>query len=916
MTNILQSYCTTEYWPGLLDIPGFLQQFITPIVKVTKGKKSQAFFTIPQFENWKESTGNDAKGWTIKYYKGLGTSTSAEAKEYFSNLDLHEVHFDRISTDKTAIVPREQESDDEMDFNDDEKPTVIEITGDDLIDMVFSKKRVSDRKLWLDSLEKDTYLDYAAARENGVAYSDFINREFILFSQSDNIRSIPHVLDGFKPSQRKVLFACFKRKLKGEIKVAQLCGYIGEHSAYHHGEASLNETIVNMAQNYVGSNNVNLLTPSGQFGTRRLGGKDHASVRYIFTKLEKVTRTIYHPDDDALLNYLNDDGLSIEPEYYVPVIPMVLVNGAVGIGTGWSSSVPNYDPRDIIANIRNLIAGEELVKMVPSYYGFTGDIIPATGQKAGSFTVRGKIERTSDTTLLITELPLKKWTQDYKVFLESMMVEDKSKQADIKDFQENHTDTTVSFTVNATKEKIDEFEKDKNGLHGKFKLTGSISTSNMTLFDRAGRIVQYETPEHILSTFYAIRLEFYERRKQLLLKKLIREQNMLSNKARFVEEVCSGVLVVSNRKRADILADLKERGYDVLEKEDEEQSADDEESDVEDDTLSDAELARGYEYLLGMKIWSLTYEKAEKLREELAEKTQAVANLEKTAPSQLWIDDLDAIEEALDERDAAMEAAEQNEQKAQKKNKKHQAKKAAAKKSKKKKKGEWDSDLESDDSEEDVIMFESDDEFAPEPKTTTVPAKKAQKKSIAAPKPSPKPKAAALKKAPVAAAAKPKLMDVESSDDEGVSLMDRLQKKRNKKSTSPKKPLAFDSSSDEEDFAKFQPASLTPAVKKAPAKKAPAKKEPATRTKAPTAAKKAPTAAKKPAKAAKKKAVVDELEFKSDSEDSEVQVIDVSPRAPRARSGRERKKIQYDSYSFSDSEMDSEPEDSGDDSDF
>ena len=547
-------------------------------------------------------------------------------------------------------------------------------------------------------------------------------------------------------------------------------------------------------RDYVGSNNVNLLTPSGQFGTRRLGGKDHASVRYIFTKLEKVTRTIYHPDDDALLNYLNDDGLSIEPEYYVPVIPMVLVNGAVGIGTGWSSSVPNYDPRDIIANIRNLIAGEEQVKMVPSYYGFTGDIIPGTGQKAGSFSIRGKIERTSDTTLLITELPLKKWTQDYKVFLESMMVEGKTKEADIKDFQENHTDTTVSFTINATKEKIDEFEKEKNGLYGKFKLTGSISTSNMTLFDQEGRIVQYKSPEAILSTFYEIRLEYYERRKELLLKKLRREQKMLSNKARFVEEVCSGDLVVSNRKRADILADLKERGYDVLEKEDEEQSAEDEESDVEADTPTDAELARGYEYLLGMKIWSLTYEKAEKLREEVAEKTQAVANLEETAPSQLWVDDLDAIEEALDERDTAMEAAGLQDEKAQKKNKKHQAKKAAAKKSKKKAKGEWDSDLESDDSDEDVVMSDSDDEFAPKPKARKVPAaKKTVKKSVAPkPKPAPKPKAV-VKKAPVVAAKpKPEPMDIESSDDEGVPLMDRLKKKSNNKSSSPKKPSAFD----------------------------------------------------------------------------------------------------------------------------
>lgn len=356
------------FWPSLLDVPGFLQQFITPIVKVTKGKSSKTFFTLPQYEQWRETTGNNAKGWKIKYYKGLGTSTSAEAKEYFSNLDLHEISFTRLSTD----ISQAREN---MDCDDVFPDQNISSSGADLIDMVFRKTRVEDRKTWLNSVDKDTFLDYAAAKAaDGVRYSDFINKELILFSKSDNARSIPHVLDGFKPSQRKVLFACFKRKLKEEIKVAQLAGYVSEHSAYHHGEASLHGTIIGMAQSFCGSNNINLLTPSGQFGTRRLGGKDAASPRYVFTKLEKITRTIFHPDDDELLNYLSDDGVSIEPDFYMPVIPMVLVNGSDGIGTGYSSTINNHDPRAIIANLRRMIRGEPLEPMKPHYYGFTGEV--------------------------------------------------------------------------------------------------------------------------------------------------------------------------------------------------------------------------------------------------------------------------------------------------------------------------------------------------------------------------------------------------------------------------------------------------------------------------------------------------------------------------------------------------------------
>ncbi len=183
---------------------------------------------------------------------------------------------------------------------------------------------------------------------------EFINKELILFSYADNVRSIPSVADGLKPGQRKVIWGCFKRKLKSEIKVspvlivnvgiyvykltrlqvAQLVGYISEKAAYHHGEQSLMMTIVNLAQDYIGSNNINLLMPNGQFGTRDQGGKDHASARYIFTEPSLMARTLFHPGDDPLLNYLKDDTLDIEPEWYMPVIPMILVNGAEGIGTG------------------------------------------------------------------------------------------------------------------------------------------------------------------------------------------------------------------------------------------------------------------------------------------------------------------------------------------------------------------------------------------------------------------------------------------------------------------------------------------------------------------------------------------------------------------------------------------------------
>ena len=221
--------------------------------------------------------------------------------------------------------------------------------------MVFSKKRADDRKAWLLKYEADLYVDHTAAN---VTYSDFVNKELIHFSMMDNQRSIPSLVDGLKPGQRKILFACFKRKLRAEVKVAQLAGYVAEHSAYHHGEQSLAMAIVNMAQTFVGSNNLNLLVPSGQFGTRLQGGADAASPRYIFTLLNTLTRQLFNEFDDPLLKYLDDDGQSIEPEWYMPILPMVLINGGHGIGTGWSTDVPSYNPRDIIDNIKRMMDHE------------------------------------------------------------------------------------------------------------------------------------------------------------------------------------------------------------------------------------------------------------------------------------------------------------------------------------------------------------------------------------------------------------------------------------------------------------------------------------------------------------------------------------------------------------------------------
>ena len=174
------------------------------------------------------------------------------------------------------------------------------------MNLAFNKKQSDLRKDWLYQYNEKQILN---SKEVNIPVEKFIHKELIHFSNSDTKRSIGSLFDGLKPSQRKILYSCFKRKLYSEIRVAQLAGYVSENAAYHHGETSLQGAIIGMAQNYVGSNNINLLEPNGQFGTRIMGGGDAASSRYIHTELNKLTQTIYPKEDMPLLDYVEDDGL-------------------------------------------------------------------------------------------------------------------------------------------------------------------------------------------------------------------------------------------------------------------------------------------------------------------------------------------------------------------------------------------------------------------------------------------------------------------------------------------------------------------------------------------------------------------------------------------------------------------------------
>ncbi|KAH8333743.1 hypothetical protein KR059_002916 [Drosophila kikkawai] len=641
-------------WPELLRLP-FLEEFITPIVKATKKNEELSFYSLPEFEEWKNDTANHHT-YNIKYYKGLGTSTSKEAKEYFQDMERHRILFKYDGS-----------------------------VDDESIMMAFSRKHIESRKVWLtnhmDEVKRrkelglpERYL-YTKGTKH-ISYADFINLELVLFSNADNERSIPSLVDGLKPGQRKVMFTCFKRNDKREVKVAQLSGSVAEMSAYHHGEVSLQMTIVNLAQNFVGSNNLNLLEPRGQFGTRLTGGKDSASARYIFTLMSPLTRLIFHPLDDPLLAYQTDDGQRIEPLWYLPIIPMVLVNGAEGIGTGWSTKIANHNPREIMRNLKRMINGEEPQAMHPWYKNFKGCTEYISD---GRYVVSGNIQILPGERIEITELPVGVWTQTYKEnVLEPLANGTEKVKAVISEYREYHTDTTVRFVISFSPGEFVRIRNEDGGFFRVFKLSTTISTNQMHAFDKNNCLRRFPNALDILNEFYKLRLEYYARRKDYLVGQLTAQADRLSDQARFILEKCEKKLVVENKQRKAMCDELVKRGYRAdpvkewqrrIKQEDAEA-----ENEEEDDDEADAEAApsasskvkkekevdpdkafkkltdvKKFDYLLGMSMWMLTEEKKNELLKQRDAKLAELDNLIKKTPELLWLDDLDALEQKLNE---------------------------------------------------------------------------------------------------------------------------------------------------------------------------------------------------------------------------------------------------------------------------
>lgn len=486
------------HWPALAK-SGFVKTLPTPLVKATRGPANAVFYSMPELNTWLAQH-DDGRGWKVKYYKGLGTWSSADAKALF----------------KTTKAVR----------------FLGDAGTDDALLLGFEAKKADDRKAWiLASTAVPPSLAYTA----DVTITDFIHKDLVNFSVYNVSRNIPSIMDGLKTSQRKVLFTVFDRNYTTparEVKVAQLGGAVAERTLYLHGEASLGDTVVGMAQSFAGSNNVPLLHGAGQFGTRLSNGADSASPRYIFTYAAATTRLLFCADDEPLLVHKREEGTPVEPVFYLPTLPVLLLNGAEGISTGYSSTVPCFNPADVLANVTRFLDRAPFEPMTPWYRGFKGAVELLPDNK---FTVRGCVAPVagSATEFVVTELPVGgKSFSDYADWLAE-------EDSPVKMLENRSTDVECHFKVQFKTAEAAAAAVAK-GLETVLKLTYKGSLCNMHLFDKDGHIRKYASVTAILEEWCGHRLEAYERRRTHRLAAMATRSAELRCKLAFLKAVLSG----------------------------------------------------------------------------------------------------------------------------------------------------------------------------------------------------------------------------------------------------------------------------------------------------------------------------------------------------------------------------------------
>jgi DNA topoisomerase-2 len=438
-------------------------------------------------------------------------------------------------------------------------------------------------------------------------YLDQDYREYAIYVVEE--RAIPSVIDGFKPTQRKIIFAAnrvWKNGTEKPLKIFQLAGKVASETFYHHGDGSLNGAIVGLAQKF--KNSMPVLEEIGQFGSLR--SPEAGAPRYISTKLHKNFRLLYM--DFELLTSRHEEGNEIEPKYFLPIIPTVLLNGGSGIAVGFATNILNRNPLDLIDACIKELDGKAYKEPTPWYYGFGGECIKDP-ENPMSWLFRGKFEVKNTSTVEVTELPPSLTYEKFDSHLSAL--EDSRRIVG----HDNNCRANINYLLKFRREDLKALQ-DSGRLSRTLKMEERQS-ENFTVLDENGDLKIFENATEIIKYFVNFRLKYYVKRKAYLIETLEQELLLLSNKALFIKMIIDGKLKINNVPRKEIILALEVANFD--------------------------QINGSYQYLLALPIHSLTKETYEALISEEISKEQELNILKQKDTTQVYRDDLQELRKAL-----------------------------------------------------------------------------------------------------------------------------------------------------------------------------------------------------------------------------------------------------------------------------
>jgi len=438
-----------------------------------------------------------------------------------------------------------------------------------------------------------------------IAIEDFLNNEYSQTALYASFRSIASYVDGMKPSSRKIVYTLKKKNITTEVKVSRLASTVSELTEYLHGEGSLQGVISGMAQTFVGANNEALLYPAGSFGTRFV--PTPSAPRYIFTKKSSAFDSYFSKDDDDVLIKQEFEGEIIEPKFFVPIFPLLLINGSEGIGTGFAQKILPRNKQDLIKYIENSLSGKTNSKpLTPYYEGFRGKIIAGEGEGVGSWSIIGSFKIKDTTTIIVDEVPVGYTLSSYSKVLDSL-----EERKIIRDYTDKSENDNFLFEIKVSREFTKQSEEE---ILNSLKLIKRVS-ENYTCIDENNSIREFESAEEILEAYIKIRLEYYKKRKQYLLKNYSEQLSEICSKALFISEVIDDKIHVNNVPKHQIITSLTEY-EDII------------------------QINGSYDYLLNMPIYSLTKEKYEELLKKAEDKKQQIKTLKSKSETDLWFEEI------------------------------------------------------------------------------------------------------------------------------------------------------------------------------------------------------------------------------------------------------------------------------------